>query len=42
MAILKILKFIFKCLISKNYRDMVLHVIFLVENGDELDNKLQE
>jgi hypothetical protein len=21
---------------------MVLHVIFLVENGDELDNKLQE
>lgn len=42
MAILKIVKFIFKCLISKKYRDMVLHVIFLVENGDELDNKLQE
>lgn len=41
MAILKILEFISKCLISKKYRDMVLQVIFLVESGDELENKLQ-
>ena len=42
MAILKIIKFIFNCMTSRKYRDMVLHVVYLIENGDELDNKLQQ
>lgn len=42
MPILKITKFLFKCLTNKQYRDMVSHIIYMIENGDELDMKLQE
>lgn len=31
-----------KCVVSRKYRDMILHIMFLVENGDALDVKLQE